>query len=220
MIDAKPDRREIYMTNGLGILLEHWKSTLTADQFDKLVAHIGQQFNTVQKEMAALKSGKDRAKWAHKFLQYAIDREKEATANAQCKRGCSACCSQQVEVTADEADLLASLVLGGVKIDREKMKRQAGLKHTTLTWWRQEQSEKACLFLGADNSCRVYYHRPMACRKYFVETPPEKCAEVSAEGSIQVGVIAIPNAEIIATAIQDFVRGEANMPTALWERLK
>jgi len=212
------------MTNGLGMLLENWREKFSPDSYNKAVIHIAKQLDYVQGEMAKIPPGKDRAKWAHDFVQSVINEYKEenseAFATVSCKAACSGCCHQQVEISPDEAALLAHLVKGGVKIDMEKLERQANLKHDALSWWRQPQEEKACLFLGADNNCRVYHHRPFSCRKYFVASPPEDCSRVSELGSIEVGVFTVPDAEILSTAFIDFARGEANIPEALWRILK
>jgi Fe-S-cluster containining protein len=193
--------------------------------FDKAAAEILRQVENYQAQIAKLPAGRERAKVAIKALQELIEREKKQhlkafEAKVQCKAGCAGCCHQQVEVSGDEGALLASLVDNGLKIDMERLERQANTDFTDLEWWRQSQRDKACLFLDEKNQCRIYSMRPMACRKYFVFTPPEQCAEVSPTGSITVGVYTIPDAEIFATAIMDYVRGEAPMAKAIWKNLK
>lgn len=221
MITRQP---EVYLSNALGRLLEEWKTKLSPLEYNRAMRHVSANFDMVKTEINRHKPGKERAKAAHKALQDLINTEKKMVADfdlkVSCRSGCSGCCHQRVEINSDEADLMASLVRNGTKIDMEKLERQGTRDFDDLEWWRQPAKEKACLFLGEDNKCRIYNNRPMACRKYFTFTPPEKCSEVSATGSITVGVYTIPDAEIVASAVMSTVRGEGTIPNLLWERFK
>jgi len=83
-----------------------------------------------------------------------------------CGPGCSACCSQLVE-------LLESEVTGVVRAIRaipvalrksvlKKLRRQARLESATQD---PEQYRHPCSLLGDDGRCLVYAARPTACRK-------------------------------------------------------
>lgn len=218
-------RREVYMTNSMDILLRNFRARLTPPEYLKLVTDICKKIDVIQARLAQQNPGKGRARWTHKFLQDLIDREKKAKAEqfsqVPCKTGCSGCCHQQIEINGDEAKLLASLVDNGLKVDMEKLERQAKTAYGHLEWWRQPQADKACIFLDqGTGQCRVYANRPLVCRKYYVFTEPARCSDVSEEGSIEVGVYAIPEVEIAATAVMDYVRGESNMAKGIWKNLK
>lgn len=100
-----------------------------------------------------------------------------------CKRGCSACCSLFVEITHDEAALIKKdLVKSGLKIDREKLARQAMVD--AKKWHDQSKEDQKCVFLGVDGACQIYPVRPVSCRKYFSVDDPKRC-EVTPENKGQ-----------------------------------
>lgn len=227
MIDRKKQQADlirvpIYMTNGLGLVLGDLRRNPSAETQRQLLSVHG-TIRKLQSILKAIPAGKERAKFCHRVIDERIAEKSEKLSQTSCRSGCSGCCHQEVEITGDEAELLAELVRNGVKIDMEKLDRQASVTHTPMSWWRQPNSERSCLFLGQDGKCRIYANRPVNCRKYFVVTPPEKCSEVSATGSITVGVVAIPDAEVAATAIVDLAHQEGrigNLPKMLKKALK
>jgi Fe-S-cluster containining protein len=116
-----------------------------------------------------------------------------------CKKGCAACCYQQVTITRDEAELLALVARDArIDIDRERLQRQAehrGIKpYATMG-----HDDKACVFLGAENECRVYEYRPVACRKYFVADTAEYC-DLEKHPKHQVVAVTAIEAEVMLSA--------------------
>lgn len=102
-------------------------------------------------------------------LHAEIDRESERLVNRhaerlRCGRGCSACCLDDLTVTAVEAE----------RIRRD----HSGLLATALP-----HPPGACAFLDTDGSCRVYESRPSVCRsqglplRFFVENEQEEIEE-------------------------------------------
>lgn len=90
----------------------------------------------------------------------------------QCKKSCSACCHTEVAVTDDEAALLADLAQKNPGlISEERLSRQlkAG------PWYAKAYGDRACIFLGENQECRVYEHRPSVCRVNFVISHPSTC---------------------------------------------
>lgn len=114
-----------------------------------------------------------------------------------CRQGCSHCCHLHVGITLPEAELLVRYAESqAIEIDEEKLQKQAG---RNLRAWRDlHKEERACVFLQ-DDSCSVYEHRPTACRKLHVVTPPEHCDAVLLHG-MKVGRLASVEAEIIFSA--------------------
>lgn len=214
-----------YISNTLARLLKKWEAALSPEQFDRAKDEVAKAFLRTKAYLADFKPGRDRAKVAHKLVQAIIEGQKAKNwdsfkTQVKCTAGCSGCCHQQVEINSDEADLLATLVVNGVHIDHDKMNRLASKNFTDLEWWRLPNTERSCLFLAENGTCRVYDNRPLACRKYFVFTDPEKCSEVSETGSITVGVYTVPEAEVYSSAIMTVVRGEGNIPKLLSEAIE
>jgi Fe-S-cluster containining protein len=74
---------------------------------------------------------------------------------AACRTGCAACCFQPVQVTQQEAEVIA---------------RETGARMQTPPAFSNEPGMqyvgRACSFLD-DSRCTIYEHRPMACRLMF-----------------------------------------------------
>lgn len=116
--------------------------------------------------------GRRKLIWLHRaqdLLGSAVD----GSGVSPCKRGCSHCCHQAVQMSRAEARLIAEVTgerlnaepLGGIDVagaagDGEELgrvRRKAELAY----------SGQPCPFLGGDGSCRVYEVRPIACRLHF-----------------------------------------------------
>jgi Fe-S-cluster containining protein len=114
-----------------------------------------------------------------------------------CKPGCAGCCHVEVRVTAGEAAFLAHGAQEcNVTPNPARLSAQAGAK----AWTDVPPELRACAFLGADGRCQVYEYRPGACRKYFALDTPDACDTVKEYGA-EVAVLAVPNAELIASAL-------------------
>lgn len=113
----------------------------------------------------------------HGMLNELIRRDSEGDADSrriQCRRGCSHCCSNPVDVWPQEAAaLVAAARAAGIELDRAKLERQAA--QSIESWPKQPAADRACVFLGADGACRVYAARPVACRKLLVTSDPSLC---------------------------------------------
>lgn len=133
-----------------------------------------------------------------------IDKEIEKTLGAEtgekpiCQRGCAHCCYVEVDITDFEAELLAKLIEHyKIEIDMTRLALQGSVQR----WKQLAYKERKCVFLGDDNACRIYDHRPMACRKYFVgRGEPEKCSGEKYPNG-QVDVYSIGLVEAIASAL-------------------
>lgn len=94
--------------------------------------------------------------------------------NVTCRNGCAHCCKMTVAITGHEAKQLLQVARAkGLPIDTARLERQSA--YAEQTWQLQPEEDRACLFLGSDNTCQVYEDRPLSCRKYFVVSPPELC---------------------------------------------
>ena len=120
-----------------------------------------------------------------------------------CKKGCAFCCHIEVQVTRDEAEVLAGLVREGiVEIDRDRLGRQAALSDFEKG---QTVKEAACVFLTSQNTCGVYEHRPMACRSYGVASPPQFCDTETYPDYDWIEVAVSNKIEVVQTAMRNAV---------------
>src|SRR6185369_5054629 len=85
----------------------------------------------------------------------------------------------------------------GLQVDRERLRRQAEAR-TTDEWGALSREDRTCVFLR-DEQCAIYEHRPSACRKYMVATPPELCV-TDRHPRQEVAVLACNAAEVITSA--------------------
>lgn len=116
----------------------------------------------------------------------------------QCRKGCAACCHLYVDVFPQEAQLLLEFARDqGIEIDEARLARQA--TKTDATWHELPPEDQRCVFLGDDRACRVYEHRPGACRKYAVKNDPDLCDMHKHPGG-RVAIVFSVEAEIIHSA--------------------
>lgn len=135
------------------------------------------------------------------------DRKKDAASvNIKCRKGCSHCCHEPVEISPHEAALLAAAAReAGMALDKARLERQS--RYATNTWRQQPAADMACVFLGNDGACRAYDIRPNACRKLLVVTDPERC-DAGKHPPEEVGRWFSWEAEILeAAALEVFGRG-------------
>lgn len=171
------------------------------------------------RELRKLPAGVKRAKEVHRMIDAEIERtQKESTFNPSCKKRCTHCCYHEVVVSDDEAMLLAQLAEELLTpLELEKLHAQAKWTFGTDSWEKHKKNEKRCVFLDINTSkCRIYEDRPVACRKYFVSSPPEMCADP--EG--QVLGITVNNAEIIASAALNLSKKLEALPVMTVRHLK
>lgn len=129
-----------------------------------------------------------------------------------CSKGCGACCHVYVGINAREAELLLAYAAElGIDIDQGKLQRQAA--KDDATWHELAIEDRRCVFLAEDRTCRVYEHRPGACRKYHVLTDPDLC-DMNKHPGGKVGIVFDTEAEIIHSAAMT-VYGAAGMAAML-----
>ena len=144
--------------------------------------------------MLVLPPGARRAEMLH--LLVARELSRLPSIRPTCARGCSACCSFEVEVTGDEADLLAERIEAGLPVDRARLALQAARRRRDPAWAVPGDPANRCVMLGDDGACRAYAYRPAACRKLLVVSPPIECARAGGAPS----PITIPRAELAVAA--------------------
>jgi Fe-S-cluster containining protein len=108
----------------------------------------------------------------------------------RCTKGCAACCQQLIVSTLPEARhvvaarpaLVESVLPTLIEQDALGGRLSAGLgdvvrdpvarQELCERWW---DAKQMCVFLSADNECKIYADRPYACRSYFVTSDPQSC---------------------------------------------
>jgi len=93
-----------------------------------------------------------------------------------CKAGCAGCCHTQVSITEDEANLLASLVENGLKIDHARLQKQMKAGNDSAEFYKLSYADRKCVFLGSDNLCQAYNDRPSVCRTNAVLGEASQCS--------------------------------------------
>ncbi len=181
-------------TPTLHALVSQYERTLPAADLAALLEHLARLHASYDAVLGQAVPGPTRAEAAHLLIGRAVAEVKGVTPT--CKLGCSACCHFEVEVTRDEAELLAAVVVSGVAIDRERLARQAARQRGDPAWAALVAPENRCVFLGDEGECRVYAHRPSACRRLLVASPAVECGR---PGGAPVP-ITIPVAELVVSA--------------------
>jgi Fe-S-cluster containining protein len=90
-----------------------------------------------------------------------------------CKKGCAFCCNLKVDSTITEAEVIVDYCKeNNIPLNKSYLEKQA--KHTDQVEY-MLSADSRCSFLQHDNTCAIYKVRPLACRKYYVSTPAERC---------------------------------------------
>lgn len=118
---------------------------------------------------------------------------------ASCKQGCSFCCYQPINVSKEEAHLLKNEYTDIIKEHEEILAIQSQCTDVK-EWSKLPAKYRVCIFLSEEGNCRVYEHRPIVCRKYFVVGSPEQCDTLTYPNG-QVAVLGDWQAETIDSAI-------------------
>ena len=130
-----------------------------------------------------------------------------------CARGCSHCCHLWVTIDRHEAALLLTIAREqGIEIDWPRAERQAAARPST--WADLSHADRACVFLGNMGECRVYEHRPNACRKYHAVDDASLCDTDKFPGG-RVGTLVSAMAEVLASAALVAFPGATSMSRML-----
>lgn len=117
-----------------------------------------------------------------------------------CGAGCSACCSQRVELLESEVpDVLRAINRLGAAVRKKvlkRLRRQARLEVATPD---PEQYREPCSLLDEAGRCLIYAARPTACRK----AVSSNAAHCQAPGTVQFDENpALVAASLLSTAIE------------------
>lgn len=117
----------------------------------------------------------ERANAFQELVQQSLSRIDYKEKGVYCGKGCSFCCHIAVDITKGEAELIKLYCHeNNIKPDYAYMEAQRN--HTKENWHELRKTKQSgCAFLDETGACKVYDVRPIACRKYMVLDPPEKC---------------------------------------------
>jgi len=155
-------------------LIDDQRAALAPDDYAQFIATIRSVFEKYTAKLSEFEAGVPRAKAIHEMMDQAM--KTAAHIRVSCCKGCSGCCHYEVEITYDEAILLAAVVRGGMTIDRSRLKDQAIRERKSPKWNDVPRDANRCVFLGPDGACVIYNERPSACRRLIVTSPPENCS--------------------------------------------
>ncbi|PEI52373.1 YkgJ family cysteine cluster protein [Bacillus pseudomycoides] len=101
---------------------------------------------------------------------------------APCKKGCTACCFQQVSLQKIEAQRINIHINKKIKkVIKYNLKETKARKKVPSSLWTNRQSSiEPCPFLDiTKGECSIYSIRPMHCRSHFVLSNPNMCNDIT-----------------------------------------
>lgn len=115
--------------------------------------------------------------------------------NVTCRKKCTFCCYRDAHISPGEASVLAELVQKQPSVlNRDLLQKQSLVRDIKDL----SRAEQACPFLDTNaNECRIYSHRPMACRAMLSQGDPLDCKDDN--GSMKYYVH--PDLEILKNAV-------------------
>jgi Fe-S-cluster containining protein len=167
------------LTRSLKKFINDYEVELAPETFAAFLDQLHEELVNATSELAKASAGPARARLLHSYVETEI--AAGANIEVSCKKGCSACCHMEVEVTNYEAEILKEVVVAGYKINRERLQAQSkrGLQDKA---WREgmRNSNNPCVFLDDEGSCGIYENRPVMCRRHSVTSPAKNCETLDA----------------------------------------
>ncbi len=174
--------------------VEQQRAGLPAADFAEMMRAVRSIFNKFTERLLSFPAGTERGRAMHRMME--VEMKAVGQIPLTCGKGCSGCCSYEVEITEDEAAVLRDVVRSGQAVDRERLFVQAQRVRKDTAWRNFSNPDNRCGFLGADGACTVYEARPSICRKHVVTTPASACVTLDAP----VAPVQILLAEILMSA--------------------
>ncbi|WP_413575480.1 YkgJ family cysteine cluster protein [Bdellovibrio sp. HCB290] len=175
-------------------LLANYQNILVAEEFESFEREVERLLLHYYDLLAKLAPGQERGRKVHELLH----EQELASAHIKttCQKGCGACCHLEVEITSDDAAILADSVAQGIALDSVRLREMSARERLDKAWAQGAVPSNRCVFLGADNACRNYENRPAVCRKHSVVSPVAECEKVGGNPVPKL----MPLAEIILSA--------------------
>jgi len=143
-------------------------------------------------------------------IQRFVDEYVALYGDISCKKGCSHCCHLNVQLSEDEALLIAEYCKEShIPIDRSYLLMQLSVSKEEI--WKYPFS--ACVFLK-DGLCSIYEVRPSACRCFMVVSPPQYC-DTKKESPFQPVFSIAAKAELLNYVIMEAAGKMDRLPALL-----
>lgn len=187
-------------THGISNAIRAMEGAMSDDALLMVVQQLVQSIEEMKKKISQnLAKPEDM-----RILQKLVDAMLEASARMDpvsakriaCKKGCAACCYQEVRLTNREADYLSEEIMA---LPDEKILAARDQAQWNEGSWVGRWPKSRCVFLGEDNACTVYSKRPLACRTYQVVDTAARCDLSETELKPQFATV-MP-AEILVSAM-------------------
>ncbi|MBC7370469.1 MAG: YkgJ family cysteine cluster protein [Bdellovibrionaceae bacterium] len=200
----------------LQALLSNYESSLNAEEYESFVREVTRLQNHYFDILNSYRAGAERAQTTQLLIEE--QNLQNAHIKTSCQKGCGACCHLEVEITADDADLLArSILTNNIPYDKVRLALQADRPRLDPEWSKGPVTENRCVMLGADNACGNYENRPTICRKHSVTSPAELCSTLGASPAPLI----VPMNEIILSAALSLDNNEfGSLPKMLSAAMK
>jgi len=154
--------------------VERQRANLPPADFAEFLATIRSVADKFTARLLSVPSGTERGDLLHRLMEQT--QSAAAGVSVSCRKGCASCCHYEVEITEDEAAVLAGIVRSGMAIDHSRLRVQAARERKGAEWNEVLRPDNRCAFLGEDGGCRVYEQRPSACRRHLVTSPADACS--------------------------------------------
>lgn len=116
------------------------------------------------------------------------DKRKEVS----CKKGCSWCCHQSVQVNGLEGKHLWSILpRNGISQEQKRVAIELAIEkklNQKEYAKRLGLSKSRCAFLDERGECSIYEKRPLVCRYYTVYEHPDKCKPLTVPDTMITGL--------------------------------
>ncbi len=153
------------------------------------VRHFMAEYETARQETNAVSA----AHATHLSIDSNVKKDVLDSLKVTCRKGCSHCCYQLVEVSEHEALLLAGMLEEiKVRLDPTEL-----LAESPRSFRPEEWSRYKCPLLKG-GKCILYEYRPAVCRKYNVTSKSRFC---NTKESQRVSRAASTQAELASTAL-------------------
>jgi Fe-S-cluster containining protein len=176
-------------------LLAQYQTLLPVEEYESFSREVDRLLLHYFEILNAFNPGAERAKKTQELIEEQI--AKNSHIQTSCQKGCGACCHLEVEITEDDAALMAlSITANNLPYNQDSLIKQAQRDRLDPLWAQGAVKTNRCVMLGADNACGNYENRPSVCRKHSVVSPAQDCETIGASPVPRL----IPLNEIILSA--------------------
>jgi len=190
--------RHTKLTRSLKKFVLDYESKLEPEVFKAFLASLSEELTAASQVLMAEPAGSERARKLQELVDEEISLGSEI--EVSCKKGCSACCHLEVEITTYEAEILRGRISSGFKVDQARLQQQEARALQDPAWREgMKNLDNRCVFLNGEGACGIYEDRPVMCRRHSVTSPAKNCE------SIEAGVVIryFPKVDLLISAANE-----------------